>query len=99
MWKLKAPLNADSVIQCYDNETLLIKSADGYTRLVTAEDGKVTREWAPGVVAPPAAAEEGVNPFGISAASPNPAQTTIPDTARAPSRSWQDQEKRIERME
>jgi len=99
LWTLDVPLNADSVIQCYDNETLLIKSADGYTRLVTAEEGKVTRAWAPGVAAPTAAASEAVNPFGISTASPNAAQTPSPDRARAPSRSWQDQERRLERME
>ena len=99
MWKLKVPLNADSVIQCYDNETLLIRSADGYTRLVKAEDGKLVKAWAPGVAAPAATASEPVNPFGASAARPNGAPASLPPAPRASSRNGEDQEKRMERME
>ena len=99
MWSLKVPLNADSVIQCFDNETLLIKSADGYTRLVNAEDGQVTRAWAPGVEAPQAAPEQAVNPFGQSNALPKSVQTSVPQTARFPLSDGQDQEKRLERIE
>jgi hypothetical protein len=99
MWKLDVPLDSDSVIRCYDNDTLLIKSADGYTRLVTAADGTVIRAWAPGVEAPPAKREHGVNPFGISAP---PASTARPSPAQPsglPPRDWQDAEKRMDRLE
>jgi hypothetical protein len=99
MWTLKAPLNADSIIQCYDNETLLIKSADGYTRLLNAEDGKLTKAWAPGAEAPAPAQDGGVNPFGLANAFPNLPHTSAPETAHLPSPNAQDQEKRIERIE
>ena len=101
MWSLKAPLDADSSIRCYDNETLLIKSADGFARLVTAEDGQVTKTWEPGVEAPPATASHAVNPFGVSvgrqdASARDRGDSASPIAARVPSR---DQEKRLERVE
>ena len=95
MWKL----NADSIIQCYDNETLLIKSADGYTRLVAAEDGHVIHLWAPGAGAPTVDNPFHVNPLGPSAARSNPGQTSWAEASRASSSNGQDQKKRMERME
>jgi beta-lactamase regulating signal transducer with metallopeptidase domain len=97
MWQLDVPLNADSVIQCYGNENLLIRSADGYTREVTVEDGRVTHAWAPGVETP--AGSGGVNPFGIPPATHAPRFVSSPNPALAPSRDGQDQEKRLERIE
>ena len=99
MRKLNVPLNADSVIQCYDNETLLIKSADGYTRLVGAEDGHVIHLWAPGAEAPTVDNPFHVNPLGPSAARSNSAQASSSEAADASSGTGQDQEKRMERME
>jgi hypothetical protein len=88
------PLNAESIISCYDNESLLVKSADGYTRLVTAEDGQVTRVWAPGVEAPPASTDYAVNPYGVPDARPSAGKRASPGTF-----SSLDQEKRLERIE
>jgi hypothetical protein len=93
MWTLKMQLNADSVISCYDNATLIIKSADGYTRLVKAEGGQVTRVWAPGVEAPPAPTDLAVNPFGNSVAHPSAEKAISPGTPP------QDQEKRLKQVE
>ena len=97
MWQLDVPLNADSVIQCHGNENLLIRSADGYTREVTVEDGRVTHAWAPGVEPP--AGSGGVNPFGIPPATHAPRSVASSNVALAPSRDGQDQEKRLERIE
>lgn len=83
MWRIDVPLNADSVIQCNDNETLLIKSADGYTRLVTSEEGKLIRAWAPGVEVPAASSERSVNPFNVAAAPPSAGQRSSSTAAPA----------------
>jgi hypothetical protein len=98
-WKLDVPLNADSVIACYDNDTLIIKSADGYTRLVTPEDGHVIQAWAPGVEAPAVSAKRGVNPFGVRLGSENSVSAASSAAAPAVSGDGQNQEKRIERIE
>lgn len=98
LWKLNVPLNAQSVIQCYDNETLLIRSADGYTRLVNAEDGHVITVWPPGAEAPAVENPFHVNPFHGSA-RPNAARPPAPDAPLEPALNDQDQEKRMERME
>jgi hypothetical protein len=107
MWKLDVPLNADSVIDCYDNENLIIKSADGYTRIVTAEDGQVTQAWAPGVVDAPAASG-GVNPYGLSTpgtdsgAPSSAAHATRLATGAAPASGYPnalDTDKRLDRIE
>jgi hypothetical protein len=101
MWKLDIPLNADSVIQCYDNENLLVKSADGYTRLVTAEDGQVIWSWAPGVRAPDPAPHGGVNPFGgLSDPNSQGRRSASDATATvATSTARQDPEQRLDRIE
>lgn len=98
LWTLDVPLNADSGIRCYDDETLLIRSADGYTRLVGAWDGKVIRIWAPGVEAPNVANAHQINPFGTSAAA-GPAQKPGSGTPAASPRKSEDPEQRMERME
>lgn len=72
MWTLGVPLNAQSLIQCRDDKTLLIKSADGYTWLVNAEDGRICKSWPPGNNAPAAVPNDGVNPFTAQGAKPAP---------------------------
>lgn len=101
VWTLKAPLDADSVIRCFDNDTLLIKSADGYTRLVNPDDGRVTQAWPPGADAPPAHKGHTVNPFGLRNTRPRSAQTSSSSSSprATPSADPQDQERRLERIE
>ena len=96
LWKLKIPLDSDSSIKCFDNETLLIKSADGLSRLVNAEDGKVTKVFEPGAEVPPATASHAVNPFSASGPRTNAADAPSAGGAGAPP---SDQEKRLERVE
>lgn len=99
LWKLDVPMNSDSGIRCYDNDTLLIRSADGYSRLVGAWDGKVIRIWAPGVEAPAIDDGHQVNPFGSSSA---PARGGSSSSSSAPAASpskAQDSEQRMRRME
>ena len=96
LWKLKIPLDSGSSIKCFDNETLLIKSADGLSRLVNAEDGKVTKVFEPGAEVPPATASHAVNPFSASGPRANAADAPSAGGAGAPP---SDQEKRLERVE
>jgi len=90
------PLNSDSAIECYGNDNLLIRSADGYTREVTVEDGRVTRIWGPGAQTP--AGSGGVNPF-VPPASQPPRSVPPSNAAPVPARDGQDQEQRLERIE
>jgi beta-lactamase regulating signal transducer with metallopeptidase domain len=107
MWKLDVPLNADSTIGCYDNDNLIIKSADGYTRIVTAENGQLIQAWAPRAADAPAAKKRSVNPFGLSSAvtdsgaKPSAAHATRVATAAAASGlpTGSDTDKRLDRIE